>query len=451
MILKLFNNKPLFYIFIFFISFLSIAVNIKISGMSVYGAFASLLGILLLIYSFYTSNIIGVVLFFAINSIIGPFSLVNLKDYGYDIIGRIDYFIAIFLLLYYVLKNKKINFFIFWIYSLLLISYYINLNDLVDTKIYGYIGSIAIGYILYLILKNNIDNELNCHEILFKLLVLIYIVNLLFAYSQLFFYGFHIRSDIHIAQTYIFNVLVNRPLGLYGSAYVFSLATLFYSYVILLFVSNKNRKKITKVIFYISFPLIFLSSTAVGTGIVFYYLLLKVKINKRTRLIVLIFMIIGVIMLYTTLNISDFGKSSATKILMWNLILDNVLTKSDIFEILFGHGIDSAKYLSLQIPDFIKNYRYGDISYDHEILEAHMTLLPHNVYMQILYEFGILMFMLFMIPIYRIMVFLSKENNFSMINLIFVASFTNYMFHNGMFSPILIYSILIMLHKVKKN
>jgi hypothetical protein len=428
--------------------------NIIISGMSISGAVSSSLGLLLIIYSFSKNNIIGILVFFLINGVIGPFSLINLHNYGFDTIGRLDYLFAIFLFSYYIFINKKINIFIFLLLLLTSATYFLhqNFTNIVNTLTYGYISIIVESYVIFIILKNYLLKKGKGDQgILLKLVIFIFIVNITLAYLQIFITGLHIRQEAHIGQTVILGFFVNRPTGLYGSAYVFSLATLFYGYIIFILLNVRRRNDFLKILYIFVFPLIFLSSSAVGLGVFSYFFifLFFTKLSKQTKLGLILLFIATITLIFINFHISDFNKSTGTKLLMWWLIIQDIFNSSNLLEVLFGHGVNTSKFVSLQIPEFLDTYEHGYIFYDHEILKRDGAIYPHNIFIQIFYEFGILMFLLISIVSIRNLIFIMNYKYFSIVNMLFIVAIVNYSFHNGIFSITLLIPLLMIAYARK--
>ena len=413
--------------------------NIKISGMSILGAMSSSLGLAVILYSLNKNKTIVILTFFSLNSIIGPFSLINLNDYGFATMGRLDYLFSIALFSFYLFVNKKINIFILLLLLLVNATFLLhkNLTSEVNSLVYSYISVIMQSYLVFIAVKNHLlKKEKSGQNALLKLLMIIFIANIALAYLQIFIPGLHIRNDATMGQTVILGFFINRPTGLYGSAHIFSLATFFYGYIIFILLDARRKSVYVKITYILTFPLIFLSSSGVLLGVFLYlfnFLLLN-KLTKPVKIGAVFSFILIIVLMFFYFNMSDLPKSTGTKILIWWLIIQDMVYSSSLLEILFGHGIDSAKFVSLKIPEFLKTYEHGNISYDHEILKRDGFLYTHNIFIQIFYEFGIFMFLLISITSIRNLIFIISYKNFSMVNMLFVAGTANYFFHNGMFS-----------------
>ncbi|NOH54516.1 hypothetical protein F0266_16365 [Vibrio coralliilyticus] len=433
----------------------SFLANIYVSQMSILGALSSLIGFSLLIFTFYADDDKYILLFYVWSWFLGPFSFVNFYELGYDSLGRLDLVFSLILSVYFIAKYKVINQNCLMLLLLVTFSMFLSLlskehiNDFFDYY-YSIVGSILISYILTVIIRNKFNcSSLNSGDLFFYLLFFLFAVNISLAYVQLFIPGFHIKSDTIGASSWLFGVLINRPLGLLDAAFRFSLSTLILSYFVYVYIKDTYKNLFLIFCFFFVFPLVILSSKAVGLGIALYIINFccnKVVFVKRYKTVLLslfsVFLLFG---LYQ-LHLSDLDKSTGTKVLVWITIFNDLMYESNFFELLFGHGINTAQNLSENIPAFISNYAHGNILYDHEILSSDGFLMPHNIFIQTFYEFGFFVFVALIIPTVRALIVVYNSRNFSFLNLIYLASFTHFNLHNGIFSFYYILPMLLVLY-----
>jgi hypothetical protein len=431
--------------------------NIVFSGMSTLGALSSSISLLFIIYAFYFNDKKYILLFFIWCWFLGPNSFINFHEYGYHTIGRIDYFFSVLLILNYVIVHKKIN-----IWFLLIITFFsvsVCLNSFgehdFENKIdiyYQSVSSILCAYLLFLLIKNSVTEGARKQSCVFYFLFLIFFLNVILAYFNIFFPDINIRSEAVAAKQNLFGFHLNRPSGFFSSAFRFSLSTLFLALLIYSFIDDSKKKTFIIFNLFFVFPLVFLSSFAVFLGVMLYFINLylnRFMFFKKVLFFSFCFLILYIFLFHFSL--SDLGKSSGTKMLMWRMIFDDILYNSTFFEMFFGHGAGSAKIVSQEIPLFISSYEHGVISYDHEILARDGFLLTHNIFIQTLYEYGVLLFIVIAFPTIRSLFYIFFEKKFSFLNMFFMAAFLNYILHNGIFSVYYFSSLLLVNYIFKNN
>jgi hypothetical protein len=444
-----FFNKKLIYMLFFILLF--VFVNIKISHMSFIGVFVNLFSVgLISILSIKHKRLDLLFFFFMLNILIGPFIFLNLYEIGIINFGRLDYLITNFVILYLILNNHKFSksFFIFFIFLFLSFLFDKEFFIIKLDLYYGYFSKIFLGYLFFYFWKN-IDNFIN--NITYKLFIYVLLFHLLLSIIQ-FIYPLYLRTGSIEASLHIFGVLVNRPLGLFESSYVYAVNTSFLLYMI--YIYNKNENKNIVFIFLLILQLIigFISARSALLATILYFI--SLFLAHRLFYIRILYVTIGVLfLLYLIIfNYTIFlqDQSNSTKFLLWYLTLNDFINNSTIFEILFGHGINSASMIANELPSFTSSLEFS-VLYDNRIDDfPWLGFLIHNVYIQILYENGLLLFLFIMIGFFKIFTFILKEKKFLFLNLLFFIIFFQFFLHNGMYSSYIFFILFLFEYKQKR-
>ncbi|EGR2143997.1 hypothetical protein DYS14_10870 [Vibrio parahaemolyticus] len=140
-------------------------------------------------------------------------------------------------------------------------------------------------------------------------------------------------------------------------------------------------------------------------------------------------------------------QSNSTKLLLWYLTLKEFFFNSTFTQLLFGHGIDSASYISLALPNFVNELSF-DAVYDNRV-DLREGFPIHNVYVQTLFEHGILVFFAVIVPVFKSIQYSLKRDTDLFLVFLLLTIFFQYLLHNGIFAVYLYLICLIGLGNIK--
>ena len=424
-----------------------IIVNKTISGMGMGGIAINIIGIIIvLILSIQYKRLELLLLLFILNIIVGPFLLINFKDLDLSSIGRIDFFIGNLFFLYFIFNKGKNIVFPLILDMLIVISSFYNFQNLIEhiNILYAYISKVSIGYFFYYYWINY--NKYNKKYIL-QIIFYILLIHLFFSLIQ-FIYPIYPRASASGAGLTIMGHMLNRPLGLLAASFVYGASTIF---ILMFYIKYKIRLNIIDkivLVLLVTISMVSTRSVILSTLIFCLYIIFKQYIMKYKT--ILLFSIISIIFIVigTNSSLAFLDKSNATKILLWYLAIHDLVTNSSLLQILFGHGIETAANLMDTVEGFV-NITAFSLSYSGDALNAgHIHL--HNIFVQLIYEHGIIIFIFFNIYIYKVIKFiLHYKNNINIEIFLFFTILINYSLHNGIFTPFLTAILLILLHYKK--
>lgn len=132
-------------------------------------------------------------------------------------------------------------------------------------------------------------------------------------------------------------------------------------------------------------------------------------------------------------------ESNGTKLAMWALVLNELITNSTPVQWLFGHGINSASEVTAGLGDFVS--RLGISAGLDTRATAGEGFPIHNVYLQALYEFGAVFFLALAWLTWRFVSVAWRQGPiWGFVALVMV---TNYLLHNGFMAVPLVGAMLI--------
>jgi hypothetical protein len=428
---------PLLMVYIYF--------NKTISLMTFPGIAINMIGLTIIILLIFSKKLELLFLFFIFNILLGPFLIFNFSQVDFTTLGRLDYLVANTLMLYFIQKKYTNTKFVLLINILLFTSMLFNYNSTHEniSKYYAYISNISIGFVFYYFWMNKeIFNKRYVLQIIYSLLI----IHLALSIIQ-FYYPLFLRVSSIQAVFFVYGYHLNRPLGLLGASYVYGLSTIF---VLMFYYHYKN--KITYFDKHFIFFFIIMSSIATRTvllGLIFYILyLIFIKLSKIKKLLFLTF-IIGISTYFIIFNyqLLFLNQSNSTKLLLWYLTLKDIFHNSSLLQILFGHGIASSELIANQLPDFVSNMLF-EARYDNRVDSGSGEGFPiHNIYIQMLYENGIFVFVF--ISYYILKIFKNvagyKLKGLDVFLLFLIT--VNYFLHNGIYSNMLFFIIFTFLDK----
>lgn len=148
-----------------------------------------------------------------------------------------------------------------------------------------------------------------------------------------------------------------------------------------------NKKKIKLYVFFLFslfFFLFFFKSKAaivISFGILFYHILLRVKLNKL-RILVIIIIVVAMIYLFDQHLSSTYFKALNFRIKIWNAAISSFFENP-----IFGYG-SLNEHNTLNYQHFVNaDYGYLDSNFN-----------SHNQYLSLLLKFGLLGFLIFITP-----------------------------------------------------
>lgn len=416
-----------------------LAINVFISGMSLIGSIINIIPIFLLHPKLNLPGFDKFFLFFVFNILLGPFILVNLDELGLVNLGRIDYFVGNIILIYYLLiqsvyKIRRSEFvFIIVLSIFLLFGFIIDPNELVYkiNVFYGFYSKLSIAFFFYILISRV---ELISHTMVKKVVFLFVFLHLSLSIVQLF-YPIYIRVGSIEAGIHIGGVLFNRPLGFFESSFVYGVHTIFLCFV---FIKLCGRSRINDIIVFLLCLISFLSTrSALLAFLVFIFILIIRNNNNYFKTsIILITTIVVLNFSYNNIEMLLIDQSNSTKLLLWYLTLKEYLFNSDFVQIIFGHGVGSSSNISLELPNFVSNLNF-DTVYDNRV-DLKEGFPIHNVYVQILFEHGIFIFLAIIIPVIKSLIFVIRKDTDLFLSFLILTIFFQYLLHNGMFAVYLL-------------
>ena len=132
-------------------------------------------------------------------------------------------------------------------------------------------------------------------------------------------------------------------------------------------------------------------------------------------------------------------ESNGTKLAMWALVANELITSSTPVQWLFGHGINSASEVTAGLGEFVS--RLGISSGLDTRATAGEGFPIHNIYLQALYEFGAVFFMAFAWLTWRFVSVAWRQG--AIWGFLALVMVTNYLLHNGFMAVPLVGAMLI--------
>ena len=194
----------------------------------------------------------------------------------------------------------------------------------------------------------------------------------------------------------------------------------------------------------IALPVSFLGTRSIALGLVLFLILYLSGISKNLKYILLpsiiiIFLLVIPFNLIEILNTVD--QSNSTKILLGYQLIFTWISDFPSYESFLGYGFDQASLLAAN-NDFGILASLYEASYDNRINNG-LGFPVHNVYLQLLFEYGLFSFIAVIWLIWRGLVNILLRRIDSPTAFFWCISVTHYAVHNGIFSPLLILPLLI--------
>lgn len=346
--------------------------------------------------------------FIFVNMLLGPFIFGALKIDGFEFLFQLDNYLGIVLLLYLIYAG-------IYKVQILLLCGSLALSSLVQLYL-GHQPLMAALHDLLLVLSIvGIAGFVAWHRVesplILKAMITAFAVHILISFVQ-FFVPITLRGN-ELATIAGFN----RPVGLLEWSYTYGITTITLLWIIL---RALERYPPYLLHFFAIFSSISTRSVILGYGV---WLLLR----KNFYLSVLL--ILGLVV-FLVVNYQLIDQSNQTKLLLAGVIL---LSYSDgsLIQQLFGYGAESASDV-VNTPFFQILLSATELSYDNRI-DTQDSFPAHNVFMQILYERGIIAFL--------VMggMFLRHLRKYSLSSQDLALYFTsvvalNYLLHNGFYT-----------------
>lgn len=416
-------------------------INYTQAGMGITGCFTNIIGVLIIIIYIISRNPKYIVFFFLLNTLIGPFFIINFTFMGYPNIGRLDYFIGLLSLIKMIKEEKTLCVrkylmiltgfvIVFWIWNI--INSKANFDDA-----YGNVLGIGIAYAVYDSIYAVKAKKISVGNIFYY----IFSFHIILSIIQLFVPVYLRKSSLE-AMLKVAGFTINRPLGLLPNAYTYGISTIFALFIVYEISSENIRKKLKK-----QLPIILgvsiISTRAVIFGILL-YMILSVAKNKRVRNLYMIILFISgcIFICYIIYNYKSVvyitDSSNASKLVLWGNCIFDYFSNLTITNLIIGRGYNSAALLVTNLSSFMAALGLN-VGIDYGILSSKAFPL-HNEFLQILYESGIVIFIFYILNTIKAIKYCIGKKGLS--SLLISVAVTNYCLHNGFFSDILIFSII---------
>jgi hypothetical protein len=416
-----------YFILLFILAYAVIALS---SGLKA-GILIGTISIFILFVSYKSNKSELLLLFYVLTYFLGLFKLISIKEtFIFDMT-----FLISNILIFYIIFNKQIlNKHFLYLQILILLSIIINImefNNMYYQTISLFNYFIVFGVLLYKH-KNISKNIANMVIILCSFVIFIGLL-------QMFGLQVNFTSSFQVSNIDFFGFNLSRPSGVSGGIYKAGtkvLVALFLIYRYIEFSSFYRIFKKYKYFYYIIIGLAIFSATlsqrSLLLGIVILLpiaMIYKMKISAKMKtFILLITAILGFTILPFAIYYLD--ASNAMKFFMWMDVWETFISSSWI-NIIFGHGPFSVAYI-------LMGQDYGELAKLYtiegwDIAEIKTLKLPHNVYIQAMYDHGIIYLTVYLFLIYKaINIYFAKKNpnNNILFYLIFIL-FINFALHNG--------------------
>ena len=311
---------------------------------------------------------------------------------------------------------------------------------------FGIAGRIAIGLVLVMLVKAIINNfngfSGQASEWVGIILLSLFIFHIVFSYLQLLV-PITLRSNSIDSGLNLFGYNFMRPVGFLEASYVYGSNTVGFWWILNLVRGGQNSRFLIFLII-IALPVSFLGTRSIALGLVLFLILYLSGISKNLKYILLpsiiiIFLLVIPFNLIEILNTVD--QSNSTKILLGYQLIFTWISDFPSYESFLGYGFDQASLLAAN-HDFGILASLYEASYDNRINNG-LGFPVHNVYLQLLFEYGLFSFIAVIWLIWRGLVNILLRRIDSPTAFFWCISVTHYAVHNGIFSPLLILPLLI--------
>jgi len=441
------NNKPKLFVYAFIFIIICLTYINYVNGARI-GLLTNIIVYVVIALAIFKNNLKYLLIYYLINHLLGPTFFVEIEIF--PTLGRLDYLISNLVFLNIVL-TRKINTTIVLLIAFLFLSGIINIYSLEKIDLntislyYSYLSKITEATILAYIISNIIETNFFIKKIKYNFINTV-VVFLLVSFTLLsiiqLVIPISVREVQYIPPMNFLGFNVYRPSGFLGAYYVYSIS-LSYILVISMVLLTNNILQLNKFMkFYLLTPLLLCATIANRSTILafllFFVLILvkKIKLNINPLIVAIVILLFFMIVGFYTQDMLILDQSNNTKILLWAMAINDILYQSDIMQIVFGHGVQSSSLLAINIEEYmsINNLisRYDDNIYNG------VGFPIHNIFIQILYENGIIVFMIYFYIIYYGLKSILLDKQIKFIHLLFIITLTHAFFHNAIFSPILI-------------
>lgn len=416
-----------YFILLFIVIYALIAIS---SGLKA-GALVGIISILILFVSYKSNRSELLLLFYIMTYFLGLFKLISIKD---TFIFDMTFLISNILLLYIIVNKKILTKYFFYLLLLIILSIAINIieiNGLYYQTISLYIYFLVFGILLYK--YNNISK--NVANFIIIICSTVIIIGLL----QMFGLKINMSTNFQVSNIDFLGFSFSRPSGISGGIYKAGTKVLVALFLIYRYIEFSSFYRVFKKYKYFYYFIIILSifsatlsqrSLLLGMVILIPIILIhNMRIGRRFKVSILLITAIGGFLILP-FTVYYLDASNAMKFFMW-MDVWKTFTESSWLNILFGHGPFNVAYT-------LMGQNYGDLAKLYtiegwDIGEIGKPKLPHNVYIQAMYDHGIIYLTIYLYLIYKVFnKYFSKINsdNNILFYLIFIL-FINFALHNG--------------------
>ena len=243
---------------------------------------------------------------------------------------------------------------------------------------WGYVNGILFGSVLYLLSKISFRKEhigtfLNC-------VLWLGVVNLFYGIAQVCGYDFIFEGAEHLLRPKPDSLVIQAPCGFMGNT---GIAAFFYAILVPIMASRQFKyASVFSLVFFI--PIFFLhSSSAFVSAIIGLLFVMYYKIRRLAWIALIVSLCIA-----GGVFITKFDPIGSERFSQWHAVM-----KDYAIHPVTGWGPDSFRHYAPHKP-FIYAYRGEKIG---NTMTANAWDNPHNLYISILYEFGIVGMILFVL------------------------------------------------------
>lgn len=424
------------------------------NGMNFFGAAINYTFLLLVIASLIYGSFTLLTIIIIANFVLGPFQLFSITIKEYENFGRLDYFLGNLCFFYFLSAGVRLGVekYLSALVSVFIISgvigAYINGSVEMEAFIasaYKYMSNLVLAYVTIICL-----NKSNA-KILVVWVSALLLAHFLLSLIQLK-YALNIRAGTIPASLSVMGFELRRPAGLFENSYVYGVNTGLL--IFLLFILKPNLG-----LGYRCFvaALVFMSVLATRSfflGLVmFAYIVWVGRLLRNPLALVLLPMgTLAILILVLGLEaIFTLEQSNSTKFMIWFLVLKDMVDLNPL-QLLFGSGLAESANIAGSLSEFASEY---GAAYDNNV-DKFGSFPIHNIYLELLYDFGILSFLMVIFPLMTSFISLtrmylvSKQAVAPEIFFFCIIS-SNYFLHNGLFSMPFCFLLIICMLVVHGN
>lgn len=429
------------------------------TGMSAAGAGLNASGYLVAIAALGTRRPAWVLLYGAMSLLLGPFMLPVqgfLGDAGAEF-ARLDYFLGFAFVVQHLARHPAVRRTFWLLFTVAMAAVFLKELLVADGGMalealsdhFGIMGRLAFAWALCVAFFGATRDRSRVDDWVFMAIMALVAAHVAVSVLQ-FRYSIGIRSGVTEAGLTILGRPVNRPTGLLEASYLYGSVSIFAMALCRPFIDGMpGRERLWRWLFGAVLLIACVSSRSVLLALLVYIAVRVygrlVRPGLRLWIAVPVLGLLGLLALQNYWGIVQMEESNGTKLAMWALVANDMVSASSWPQLLFGHGINTASQVSAGLGDFMASL---DIEAGLDSRATSGDGFPiHNIYLQALYEFGFAVFAVFGVATAVFLARAWRQAPFwAFLALMMVV---NYALHNGIFSVPLLASMMIVMGRAR--